>query len=125
LDSPAEGYARIGRHDVSPDQRDASSDRQVDEEDRAPVGNLGEDAAEQDADGGAGAADCVLVAERSRPLRAPEARRDDRQRCWRQHRRAEPWRARAANSAVELTARADASDAAVKTLSRRRRRAGD
>jgi hypothetical protein len=44
LDSPAEGCARIGRHDVSPDQRDASSDRQVDEEDRAPVGNLGEDA---------------------------------------------------------------------------------
>jgi len=34
-----------------------------------------------------------------------------------------PWPARAANSAVELTARADASDAAVKTVSRRRRRA--
>ena len=50
------------------------ADGQVDEEDRAPVDELGQRAAEQDADRRAGAADRTPGAERLRPLARPGRR---------------------------------------------------
>ena len=65
---------------------DADADGQVDEEDGAPVDELGERPAQQDADGGAGAADGAPDAERLRAVGTLEGGRDDRQRGRRQHR---------------------------------------
>ena len=63
--------ASAGRRCVAPAAR-SSADGQVDEEDRAPVDELGQHAAEQDADRGAGAADRAPDAERLGALGAVE-----------------------------------------------------
>ena len=62
-------------------------DGEVDEEDQAPVDELGERAAEQDAERRAGAADRAPGAQRPGPLAALRERgHDDRERRGRQHR---------------------------------------
>ena len=58
------GRFGVGREDVLAAAASAGADGQVDEEDRAPVDELGERAAQEDADGGAGAADRAPDAER-------------------------------------------------------------
>ena len=54
----------VGGDDVHGAGGQHGADGQVDEEDRPPVDELGERAAQQDADGGAGAADGAPDAER-------------------------------------------------------------
>src|SRR5207244_3791338 len=55
-------------------------DGEIDEEDHAPVGELGEKATGEDTDCGASAADCTPGGERLRLRVTVEAGRDDRQR---------------------------------------------
>jgi hypothetical protein len=68
------GPRRVGGQQVRGAGREQKADRQVDEEDRAPVDELGEHAAEQDADGGAGAAHRTPGAQRS-AARPPKSSR--------------------------------------------------
>ena len=65
-------------------------DGQVDVEDRPPVGELGEDAADEDADRRARSADRAPGGERLRALRAVEGGGDDRERRRGEDRGAEP-----------------------------------
>ena len=74
--------ARLGfvaRDDFQGGDCEPDRDRDVDVEDEAPVADLGEHAADEDADRGAGAADCAPGCERLRPLLAVERVRDDRE----------------------------------------------
>ena len=64
-------------------------DREVDEEDHPPVGELGQQPAGEDADRCACAADCAPGGERLRLRLAVEAGRDDRERRRGEHRGAE------------------------------------
>ena len=82
-------FARVGGDDLARGGGERDGDRQVDEEDRPPVGELGEDATEQDADRGAGAADGAPGGERLRALLPVEGGGDDRKRGGREHGRAE------------------------------------
>ena len=65
--------------------RQCRCDRQIDVEDHPPVGELGEETADEDADRGARASDCSPGGERLRPLVPVERRHDDRKRCRREH----------------------------------------
>ena len=74
--------ARLGfvtRDDFQGGDCEPDRDRDVDVEDEAPVADLGEDAADEDADRRAGAADRTPGCERLRPLLALERIRDDRE----------------------------------------------
>ena len=77
---------RIGGHDLHCGDRECRCDRQIDVEDHPPVAELGEDAADEDADRGARASDCSPGGERLRPLVPVERRHDDRERGGREHR---------------------------------------
>ena len=77
---------RIGGHDLDRGDRECRCDRQIDVEDHPPVAELGEEAADEDADRGARASDCSPGGERLRPLAALERRHDDRQRRRREQR---------------------------------------
>src|SRR6266508_1170002 len=76
----------IGGHDLQGGDRQCRCDRQIDVEDHPPVAELGEDAADEDAECGACASDCSPGGERFRPLVSLEGRHDDRKRCRREHR---------------------------------------
>ena len=80
---------RVGGQEVQGAGGEHQADGEVDEEDRAPVDELGQHAAEQDADGGARAADRAPDAERLGALGAVEGGGDDRQRGRGEHRGAE------------------------------------
>ena len=69
--------------------RERDRDGEIDEEDHPPVGELGEQAAGEDADRRARAADCAPGGERLRLRVAVEAGRDDRERRGGEHRGAE------------------------------------
>ena len=74
--------ARLGfvtRDDFQGGDCEPDRDWDVDEEDQAPVADLGQDAADEDANRRAGAADCAPGCERLRPLLAVERIRDDRE----------------------------------------------
>ena len=85
--SPAR-LLRIGGNDLQCGNGERHCDRKVDVEDHPPVAELGEDAADEDADGGACASDCSPGGERLRPLVPLEGGHDDRERRRREHRRA-------------------------------------
>ena len=57
---------RVGRDDLQRGDEQRRGDGEVDVEDHPPVGELGEDAADEDADRRAGAADCAPGGERLR-----------------------------------------------------------
>ena len=80
---------RVGGHDLAGADGERDRDRQVDEEDQPPVGDLGEDAAEEDAERGAGATDRAPGGERLRAGLAMEGAGDDREGGRGEHRRAE------------------------------------
>ena len=80
---------RVGGQQLHRAGGQGEADGQVDEEDRAPVDELGQHAAEQHADRGAGAADRAPDAQRLGTLGAVEGARDDRQRRRGQQRGAE------------------------------------
>ncbi len=71
---------RVGRDDLPRSQEQRNGDREIDVEDRAPVSQLGQHAAEEDADRGAGPADSAPGAKRPGALLALERGRDDRER---------------------------------------------
>ncbi len=75
---------RIGGHDLQGGDRECRCDRQIDVEDHPPVGELGEETADEHADCGARASDCSPGGERFRPLVPVERRHDDRKRCRRE-----------------------------------------
>ena len=79
----------VGRHDLAGAVGERGGDGQVDEEDQPPVDELGEHAAEEDAERGAGAADGAPGGERLRAGRPVEGAGDDRERGGREHRGAE------------------------------------
>ena len=83
------GFCGVGRDDLQCGDRECRGDGEVDVEDHPPVGELGQDAADEDADRSACAADCAPGGERLRPLGALEGGHDDRERCGREHRCAE------------------------------------
>ena len=60
----------VGRDDLQGGDGERDGDGEVDEEDHPPVGELGEEAADENADRGAGTADCAPGSERLR-LRGP------------------------------------------------------
>ena len=70
---------RISRNDLQRGKQQDRRDGEVDVEDRPPVGELGEDAADEDADRRARAADRTPRRERLRPPRALVGGGDDRQ----------------------------------------------
>ena len=70
---------RVGRDELERGDQEDGGDGDVDVEDRAPVGGLGEDAADEDADGGAGSADCSPGGLRLRAGLAVKAGGDDRE----------------------------------------------
>jgi hypothetical protein len=77
---------RVGGQELDGGSAQKHADGQIDEEDRAPVDELGQHAAEEYAAGGAGAADRAPDAERLGTLGALEGGRDDRQRGRGKHR---------------------------------------
>ena len=80
--------ARLGvvtRDDLQGGDCEPDRDRDVDVEDEAPVADLGEDAADEDADRRAGTADRTPGRERLGPLLALEGIRDDRECGRREH----------------------------------------
>jgi hypothetical protein len=79
----------VRRNHLDGGGRDTDAHGEVDEEDGPPVDDLGQRAAQQHADGGAGAADGSPHAERLRAVRPAERGGDDRQGGRRQHGRAE------------------------------------
>ena len=79
----------VGRDDLERGDRERDCDREVDEEDHPPVGELGEEPADEHADRRTCAADRAPGGERLR-LRVPvEAGRDDRERGGGEHRRSQ------------------------------------
>jgi hypothetical protein len=94
----------VGGHEAPDAMGDGDADREIDEEDRAPVQPLGEGPAEQDADRGARTADGTPDPERLGALGPVKAAGDDGQRGGRQHRGADPLR-RARSEEHRLTAR--------------------
>jgi hypothetical protein len=80
---------RVGRHDPHHGDGERRCDRQVDVEDHAPVAELGEQAADEHADRGAGTSDRSPGGERLRAPGALEGRHDDRERGRREERRTE------------------------------------
>ena len=109
------GSSDVGGHDLHRCDGDADADGQVDEEDGSPVDELSERPAQQDADGGAGAADGTPDAERLRAVGALEGGRDDRQRGRGQHRCPQTLSGAGGEEDSSLVASAEASDATVKT----------
>ncbi len=79
----------VGRDHLDRGDRERDGDREIDEEDHPPVGELREQTTSEDADRRARAADCTPGGERLCLCESVEAGRDDRQRCRREHRRAE------------------------------------
>ena len=79
----------VGGNDLAGAEGERDGDRQVDEEDQPPVSDLGEHAAEEDAERGAGATDGTPGGERLRASRAVEDAGDDRERGRGEHRGAE------------------------------------
>ena len=79
----------VGRDDLDCGDRECGCDGEVDVEDHPPVGELGQDAADQHADRSTCAADGSPGGERLRPLVALEGGHDDRQRSRGEHRGAE------------------------------------
>ena len=75
--------------DLQCGDRECGCDGEVDVEDHPPVGELGQDAADEDADRCACASDCAPGGERLRPLVALEGGHDDRERRRGEHRCAE------------------------------------
>ena len=79
----------VGRDDLQCGDRECCCDGEVDVEDHPPVGELGQDAADEDADRSTCAADGSPGGERLRALLAVERGHDDRERCRGEHRGAE------------------------------------
>ena len=80
----------IARDDLQCGDGEADRDGDVDVEDEAPVADLGEDAADEDADRSTGSADRTPGRERLRALLALEGSRDDRECGRREHCGSEP-----------------------------------
>ena len=80
---------RVGRDDLQRGDRECRCDGEIDVEDHPPVAELGQDAADEDADRSACAADGSPGGESLRPLVALEGGHDDRERCRGEHRCAE------------------------------------
>ena len=107
---------RVGRDDLQGGDEQRCGDGEVDVEDRPPVGELGEDAADEDADRRAGSADCAPGGERLPARCVPwnaevmiESAAGERIAAPR------PWPARDAKSVAALPAIAEANEEAVKT----------
>ena len=83
------GLLGVGGDDLQCGDRECGCDGEVDVEDHPPVGELGQDAADEDADRSTCAADGSPGGERLRPLVALEGGHDDRERCRGEHRGAE------------------------------------
>ncbi len=79
----------VGRDDLQCGDRECCCDGEVDVEDHPPVGELGQDAADEHADRSTSAADRAPGGESLRPLRALEGGHDDRERRRGEHRCAE------------------------------------
>src|SRR5207248_9005914 len=58
VEPPPARLLRVGRNDLQRGNREQRGDRKIDVEDHPPVAELGEDAADEDTDGGACASDC-------------------------------------------------------------------
>ncbi len=69
----------VGRDDLQCGDRESSCDGEIDVEDHAPVGELGEDTTDEHTDRSAGAADCSPGGESLCPLVALEGGHDDRE----------------------------------------------
>jgi hypothetical protein len=83
--SPAR-LLRVAGHDFQGSDGQCRCDGQIDVEDHPPVAELGEKAADEDADRRACASDCSPGGERFRPLLPLERAHDDRERCRREQR---------------------------------------
>ena len=107
---------RVSRDDLQRGDEQDCGDGEVDVEDRPPVGELGEDAADEDADRRARSADCTPGGERLRALRA-RGRHEVMIESAAGERIAapSPWPAREAKSIAALPAIAEANEEAVKT----------
>ena len=70
---------RVGRYDLERGHGEHGGDRKIDVKDHPPVGDLGQQAADENADRGASTADRCPGGERFRPLWAVERCRDDRE----------------------------------------------
>ena len=113
------------RHVADRERHRGEADRHVDEEDPLPAEQVGEDAAEEQAEGAAAGRDCAPDAERLRALLALRERGgDDRQRGGGDSAPPRPWSARAPTSQAWEVASPFRSDAAEKiaTPARKSRR---
>ena len=109
------GFSRVGRHDLPGGDGERGRDGQVDEEDHPPVGELGEHAADEDADRGARAADRTPGGERLRAREPWKAVVMIERAAGESIAAPRPWPARAAKSVAAVPAIAEASEEAVKT----------
>ena len=91
VETPRDGRPALGRQQPQGEGEDGDPDRDVDEEDPVPVEDVGQDAAEQDADASSAGQDEAEHAHRLRPLAGlGEQVHDQRQRDRRDDRAAEP-----------------------------------
>ena len=104
----------VGRDDLQSGDRERCCDGEVDVEDHPPVGELGQDAAGEDADRSACAADGSPGSERLRALVAVERGHDDRERCRGEHRGAETLARASREEGAGGPAIAEANEEAVK-----------
>ena len=90
VETPPARLRGVGGDDLQCGDRECCGDGEVDVEDHPPVGELGQHAADEDADRSTCAADGSPRGERLRTLAALERGHDDRERCRGEHRGAEP-----------------------------------
>ena len=80
------GFSVSAGHELAGGDRERGGDGEVDEEDQPPVDELGQHAAEEDAERSARTADRTPGGERLRASRPVEGARDDRERGRGEHR---------------------------------------